>query len=251
MFKFSEVEVSKAIANGTNISCIEDRFVVCRLKKDFIVNTANNRVMFEKDDIVICTGDYDSKEWWLRLLDEQQLKSMSSEDFIKSPTSWLTYDGYKAQCSLDEFKETFEVCDDETKLVESHVKVAKKSYYALNETKDKVRSVEYHYESKESLRQALVSILLIVTGVAGMVCSVILLHGIVKGSVFFTLSVILLGIGLFGVAATSADDEVLSCFKIRNKSKLDEAQKEYDAQLNASAAALNALRSKDGWYTGA
>lgn len=82
-----------------------------------------------------------------------------------------------------------------------------------------------------------------------MVCSAILLHGIVKGSVFFTLSLILLGMGLFGVVATSADDEVLGCFKIRNKTKLDEAQKEYDAQLNANVAALNALRSKDGWYT--
>lgn len=248
MFKFSEVEVSKAIANGTNISCIEDRFVVCRLKKNFIVNTANNRVMFEKGDIVICTGGYDGK-WWLRLLDEQQLKSMSSEDFIKSPTSWLTYDGYKAQCSLDEFKETFEVCDDETKLVESHVKAAKKSHYALNETKDKIYSVKYHYENIESLRQALVSILLIVTGVAVMVCSIILLHNIVNRVVFLLLSWILLGIGLFGVVATSADDEVLGCFKIRNKTKLDEAQKEYDAQLNADVAALNALRSKDGWYT--
>lgn len=248
MFKFSEVEVSKAIAKGTNISCIEDRFVVCRLKKDFIVNTANNKVMFEKGDIVICTGDYDSK-WWLRLLDEQQLKSMPSEDFIKSPTSWLTRDGYKAQCSLDEFKETFEVRDDETKLVESHVKAAKKSHYALNETKNKIYSVKYHYENKESLRQALVSILLIVTGVAGMVCSVILLHNIVNEVVFFILSLILLGIGLFGIVAISYDDEVLDCFKIRNKTKLVEAQKEYDAQLNASAAALNALRSKDGWCT--
>ena len=79
-----------------------------------------------------------------------------------------------------------------------------------------------------------------------MVCSIILLHNIV---VFFTLSLILLGIGLFGIAAASVDDEVLSCFKIRNKTKLDEAQKEYDAQLNANVAALNALRSKDGWYT--
>ncbi len=249
MFKFSEVEVSKAIANGTNISCIEDRFVVCRLKKDFIVNTANNRVMFEKDDIVICTGDYDSKEWWLRLLDEQQLKSMSSEDFIKSPTSWLTYDGYKAQCSLDEFKETFEVCDDETELVESHVKAAKKNHYTLNETKDKIYSIKHHYESKEALRQALVTILLIVAGIAGMVCSFMLLHSIVKEAIFFTLSLILLGIGLFGIVAVSVDDEVFDCFKIRNKIKLDEAQKEYDAQLNASVAALNALRSKDGWYT--
>ena len=213
MFKFSEVEVSKAIATGTNISCIEDRFVVCRLKKDFIVNTANNKVMFEKGDIVICTGDDSGKEWCLRLLDEQQLKSMSSEDFIKSPTSWLTYDGYKAQCSLDEFKETFEVCDDETKLVESHVKVAKKSHYALNETKDKVRSVEYHYENKESLRQALVRILLIATGVTGMVCSAILLHGIVNKVVFFGLSLILLGIGVFGVAAASADVKFLAASK--------------------------------------
>ena len=175
---------------------------------------------------------------------------MSSEDFIKSPTSWLTYDGYKAQCSLDKFKETFEVRDDETELVESHVKAAKKSRYVLDETKDKILSAKYHYENKESLRQALVSILLIVTGVAGMVCSVILLHNIVNEVVFFTLSLILLGIGLFGIVAASVDDEVLGCFKIRNKTKLDEAQKEYDAQLNANVAALNALRSKDGWYTG-
>lgn len=250
MFKFSEIEVSKAIANGTNISCIEDRFVVCRLKKDFIVNTANNRVMFEKGDIVICTGDYSNEKWWLRLLDEQQLKSMSSEDFIKSPTSWLTYDGYKAQCSLDEFKETFEVRDNETELVENHVKAAKKSHYTLNKAENKIHSVKHDYESTEALRQTLVTILLIVAGIAGMICSAILLHSTVIGAIFLALSLTLLGIGLFGIVAVS-DDEVLDCFKIRNKTKLDEVQKEYDAQLNAGAAALNALRSKDGWYTGA
>ena len=249
MFKFSEVEVSKAIANGTNISCIEDRFVVCRLKKDFIVNTAYNRIMFEKGDIVICTGDYSNEKWWLRLLDEQQLKSMSSEDFIKNPTSWLTCDGYKAQCSLDEFKETFEVRDDETELVESYVKAAEKSHNALDETEDKIRSVKHHYKSKEALRQSLVTILLIVAGIAGMLCSGILLHSTIKKAIFYALSLISLGIGLFGIDVVPVDDEVLGCFKIRNKTKLDEAQKEYDAQLNASVAALNNLRSKDGWYT--
>ena len=244
MFKFSEVEVSKAIANGTNISCIKGRFVVCRLKKNFIVNTANNRVMFEKDDIVICTSDYDGKEWWLKLLDEQQFKSMSSEVFIKSPTSWLTCDGYKTQCSLDEFKETFEVCDNETELVESHVKAAKKSHYALNKIKDKIRSIKGDYENKERWRQALAICAITVAGAAS-----VILYIIVKEIIFFILLLIVLGISILGISTASIDDEVLGCFKIRNKTKLDEAQKEYDAQLNASAAALNALRSKDSWYT--
>lgn len=148
MFNLNEVSITKAIKYGTNLSCIKDRTVICRVQKDFVICHNNNEAVLEKDndnevvlekgDVIVCTPCTKG----IFISDEKYIKELSSDDFINKNNFWQ----YCAFCTFEEFKETFEVLETETMALESCINksreyYSKKDYQLLIDAKRKIKNI--------------------------------------------------------------------------------------------------------------
>lgn len=254
MIKFSECSISKVIEYGTNLSCIEGRTIVCKVIKGFVLDT--NNVMFEKGDIVVCRTLGDDK---ISLSEQDYIRGLSSDSFIADyffkGIENIEYDAfyqYKMECSLEKFKETFEVMDEETAALESCIKKSKDSLQSLDKKKLEVSNIQDKYKSKADLRQGVVGAVLGVIGTA--------LFGMTipptdtfLGNLPYPFNCLLCSVGII-MAATggifcifAAEEGAFECFESKNTPLLDKSEEDYKDQHYKAVKELDTFRQQAGW----
>lgn len=259
MIKFSECTISKAIEHGTNLSCIKGRIIVCKVIKDFVVDHDNNIVKFEEGDIIVCSFDMDLNGCKCLLLSEESyIKSLSSISFIKRDEDdfWQ----YKADYSLEQFKETFEVLDEETAALESCIEKSKDCYNFLRDKKTNVYHAQREYQSKANLRQGALGVTLMIVGVATFIAALTAgtsgaFSRYMEKAPFWVAALIALFIfGSLAVGAAlclfvSEGEDTFECFECKKTPLLDKAEEEYEEYRSNTINELDTFRQKIGWLT--
>lgn len=249
MIKFSECTISKAIEHGTNLSCIKGRTIVCKVIKDFVVDHDNNIVKFEEGDIVVCSPNIDinsDKCIGLCLSEESHIKSLSSDSFIRRYDFWQ----YKADCSLEQFKETFEVLDEETAALESCIEKSKNCYNFLWDKKTSVYCVQRKYQSKAKFRQGALGVALLIVGAGTLVavgCN------IEKVPFWIAVLITIFIIGSLVVGAILclflSEEDAFEYFECKKTPLLDKAEEKYKEHRSNTINELDVFRRKIGWKT--
>lgn len=255
------VQFQKAIEHGTNLSCIKGRTIVCKVIKSFVVDHDNNIVKFEEGDIIVCSPDMDlNGDKCLFLSEESYIKSLSSISYIKRDEDdfWQ----YKADCSLEQFKETFEVLDEETAVLESCIEKSKDCYNFLRDKKTNVYHAQREYQSKANLRQGALGATLMIVGVVAFIAvlgvgfsSSAFSHYIDEKTPFWVAALIALFIlGSLAVGAifclfVSEGEDAFECFECKKTPLLDKAEEEYEEYRSNTINELDAFRRKIGWLT--
>lgn len=264
MIKFSECTISKAIEHGTNLSCIKGRTIVCRVIKGFVVAHDNNIVKFEEGDIVVCSPNMDIngagyKCIGICLSEENYIKSLSSDSFIKRDEDdfWQ----YKADCSLEQFKERFEVLDEETTVLESCIEKSKNCYNFLRDKKTSVYCIQRKYQSKANFRQGALGATLLIVGVGTFIatltagCSSNVFSRYMEKAPFWITMLIMVILASLVMGAilgaifcwSLSEEDAFECFVSKKIPLLDKAEEEYKEYRSNTINELDTFRRKIGW----
>ncbi len=266
MFRFNEVEPTKAIENATNLTALSDRAVVCKVKKPFIVNKDNNRIMYEKNDVVVVKG-YDEG---IKVISKEDVIDMSSETTVDNYYSWKSDDEQEVsgfarlmqyadekKMSLSEFRDTFEVNDKETAALEEYLNTAEGSLDDYIEYEKRLDTITNKINDSNDVWNA------VLTLASGTVCIASLLTAILKAliehsyiSIFFgVLAAIFFPLCVFYAAAYDTGERFLpnpiaALANSNRKKEYAKIEKEYESNRVSDTNALNALRRDTGWYVG-
>lgn len=260
MINFSKCAISKAIKYGTNLSCIKGRTIVCKVIKGFVVNYDNNIVMFEKGDIIVCSPNMnidDGRCIGLYLSEEIYIKRLSPDSFIKYVGDEDKGDfwQYKTDCSLEQFKERFEVLDEETAALESCIEKSKKCYDFLMDKKTSVYCVQKKYQSKANFRQGALGVTLLIMGVISYIAvmSGACFSNVLKDNtqvlagvlipMFILVSLLVGGI----LCLFLSEKDIFKCFESKKTPLLDKAEEEYKEHYKNTVYELAVFRRKADW----
>lgn len=267
MYKFSEVEPTKAIANATNLTAIKDRAIVVCLKKNLLVDKGDNKIMFEKGDIAVVTGrsgnhiDILAKSVIEETPSDVDLKKGIWNDLRDAELTGFANVMKKADTAkmdLKEFNETFEILDDQTAILENHIDIAKSKW-----TEYSRKTIECENAKEMKIKKEQTKIvwfgtcwLLLACGLIGLTIWLFCIKQITAGIFSLIPTVIISVLGLWQIASDIENvyDEytfILACIHSKKyEKKLKQVEKEFEDMKKSDAAALNTLRRKEGWYTG-
>lgn len=224
MFEFNKISVIKAIEYGTNLSCIKDRFVVCRVQKNFLISHDNNKIMLEKGDTIVCMPYTNG----LFISDEKHIKELTSDNFINESNFWQ----YSTFCTFKKFKETFEVLEKETMALESCINKSREYYQLLIDAKRKIKNIN---SITENINTAMLCVFFAVF-ITMSVCTLVLRLEI---SFYEILLAIVVFVTIGGFIFVN----------LKGYSLLNKVRAEYDTQKNAITTELDTFREKTGWYS--
>ena len=69
MFEFKNILPSKVLEYGTDMSCLDDKFYVCRVKKNFGINNSENTIVLEAGDIIGMIPRHEDVQWSMLFFD--------------------------------------------------------------------------------------------------------------------------------------------------------------------------------------
>lgn len=116
MYKLSEQPVVRILDEMVNFRPLYHRVAVCKVKAPFSINDIN----YEKGDIVAISGYAKSKISVEYYQDLKKRRSFDIHDRVR---------GDDLSISVDEFRELFELCEDETIKVENMIEQAQSIEY--------------------------------------------------------------------------------------------------------------------------
>ena len=267
MFEFKNVPPSKALEYGTNMSCLDDRLYICCMKKNFVINNDENTVVLEEGDIVVCNNAYNKeygshKHYGIAVRTKNAIMNMTSEDIMDYEMPPRI--GHIPMMSTDDFKQVFEVLDDETESLADCIRFAQaqNNDEKLKAAYEKCDNIRRNYDKKEDRKNNIFNIGLIIAcllGIAGLIalcmkydlinddnCTgarVLSLVGIVLGIVFLIGMWLLLLFGMFN------DEIIITPFSIKNRPLYDAAVKEKNDILNNIYSEIDNVRRKRGWLS--
>lgn len=266
MFRFYDAPPTKALSNATNLSALSNRAVVCKVKKPFIVDKDNNRVMYEKDDVVVVRG-YDGG---VEVISKEDVIDMSSETTVDDYYSWRDYEKQEVsgfarlmqysddkEMSLADFKDTFEVDDKETAALEEYLDIANGSLDNYIEYEKRLDTITNKINASNDVWNA------VSTLVSGVFCVASIITAIFKASVeYWYISLffgVLAAIFFFVCVYYATAYDTGECFlpnpiatlaNGNRKKEYAKIEKEYESKRASDTNALNALRRDSGWYVG-
>ncbi|MBR0542398.1 MAG: hypothetical protein IJK26_09415 [Clostridia bacterium] len=266
MFRFNEVEPTKAIENATNLTALSDRAVVCKVKKPFIVNKDNNRIMYEKDDVVVVRG-YDEG---VKVISKEDVIDMSSETTIDAMYSWRDDDEQEVsgfarlmqyadekKMSLSEFRDTFEVDDNETAVLEKYLNTAESNLSDYLEYEKRLDTITNKINASNDVWNVVSAL------VSGTFCVASIIITILKASVeywyislfFGVLAAIFFLLCAFYMVAYDTGEcflpkPIATLANSNRKKEYAKIKKEYESNRASDTNALNAFRRDTGWYAG-
>ena len=267
MYKFSEVEPTKAIANATNLTAIKGRMVVVRLKKNLLVDKGDNKIMFEKGDIAVVTGrsgdhiDILAKSVIEETPSDVDLKIGIWKDLRDAELTGFVNIMEKADTAkmdLKEFNEVFEILNDQTAILENHIDIAKSKW-----TEYSAKVIEYENAKEMKITKENTKVVwfgtcwfLFACGLIGLTIWLFCIKQITVGILSLIPTTIISILGLWQI--TSEFENIYNEYtfilaRIHSKKyekKLKQVEKEFEDMKKSDAAALNALRCEEGWYTG-
>lgn len=261
MIKFSECTISKAIKNGINLSCLKGRTIVCKVKKGFFaVDHDNNIVKFEKGDIIVCSPNMDTdsgKCIGLCLSEEIYVKRLSPDSFIKYDEDEDEGDfwQYTAECSLEQFKETFEVLAEETAALESCIEKSKSCYKFLIGKKENVYQARDKYLSKANFRQGALGVILITIGVVSyvaLITKICISVAFANNTPLWVFALIMIALAIFMSVGAALilfvnKRDAFECFESKKTPLLDKAEEEYKEHYKNTIYNLAVFRRKADW----
>lgn len=263
MFRFNEVEPTKAIENATNLTALSDRALVCKVKKPFIVNKDNNRIMYEKDDVVVVKGYGEG----VKVISKEDVINMSSETTVDDYYSWRNDDEQEVsgfarlmqyadekKMSLSEFRDTFEVDDNETAILEKYLNTAESNLDDYIEYEKRLYKITNKTNASEDVWNAVLALTSGAAFFASLVTTILkaLEHSYI--SFFFgVLAAIFFILCLFYLIAFDTGDQffpnpVAALANSNHRKEYAKIEKEYESNRVSDTNALNALRKEGGWY---
>lgn len=266
MFEFRNASASKALRHGTNMSCLDDRFYVCRMKKDFVINNDQNTVVLETGDIIVCNNCYnkdygENKVYGIAVRTADDILNMTAKDMMDYDIP--RYLGHIPMMSIDDFKESFDIIDDKTESLTECFRFAcgKKDDEKFEAAKEKCDSVWDMYHKKEYGKNIKLQIIIGLIGILIAIGLIILdilcipvnendptvpqilaLVGVIVGALVFG------GCGLGALFMTLTGD-TLDLIEIKDRPLQDEADKEKKALLQNFYLEINDFRRKRGWLS--
>ena len=241
MFKFADAEISKVVGAGKEITCLLDRYVVCKVKKEVY---AGNAVFEVGDTVICCTCDGRILVTYF-----DSFQKTETSDFLTKCTL-NPYSRYIIECnSMEKFRELFEPLDKETEALEAFMSKVKNSRTELSEAKINVDKAEVHYDKVAKVRQGLTGLIMMLTAIAG-ACAVckFVSEPLANIYVFAFIVMVCIIIGVVGftgmyVLLLSDAEKPLNFFTIHNKPMVKSAEKEYNAEVENHCLKLDDLRA--------
>lgn len=267
MFEFKNILPSKVLEYGTDMSCLDDKFYVCRVKKNFGINNSENTIVLEAGDIIVCHNDYvkdgDSKRYnGIAVSTKSAVMDMTSKNSMDHWTSSCL--GLIPMMSINDFKNSFEVLDDETESLADCICFAQtqKQDEELKAANKKCDNITLRLYLKEERRNYAINIGAIIVCVLGIICLEILCHkyyncpfqdlsftgiigifGITIGLAFFTWT------GLFLFFRVYYEDPFFTPFDGTTQPLQDAAVKEKSNVLNSIYSKIDEYRRERGWLS--
>lgn len=268
MFEFKTAPPSKALAYGTNMSCLDDRLYVCRLNKHFVINNDKNTVVLEEGDIIVCHNAYDKsygsdKKYGIAVSTKNAVMNMTSKDIMDYEMPSRI--GHIPMMSTEDFKQVFEVLDDETESLTDCIRFAQaqNNNEKLTAANEKCDNIRHDYNQKEDRRNNIFNIGLIIICVLGIISLIALAikynlfqdeSGFAEAQILGLLGVILgivllLCMSLFLIFGIVEDETIITPFNIKNRPLYDTAVREKDTILINIHYEIDEYRRKRGWLS--
>jgi hypothetical protein len=266
MFEFKNASASKALRHGTNMSCLDSRFYVCRVKKDFVINNDQNTILLEAGDIIICNNCYDkdygkNKVYGIAVRTTDSMLNMTAKDMMNHDIPLRL--GHIPMMPIDDFKESFDIIDDKTESLTKCFRFAcgKKDDEKFKAAKEKCNSICDMYRKKEHGKNIKLQIIMGLAGILITIGLIVLAVTCVSANEndptalqILTLVGIVMGAFLFGACGiiilwmTSTGD-TLDLIEIKDRPLQDEANKEIDALLQNFYLEIDNFRREHGWLS--
>lgn len=266
MFEFRNASASKALRHGTNMSCLDGRFYVCRVKKDFIINNDQNTILLEAGDIVVCNNCYDknygkNKVYGIAVRTTDDMLNMTSKDMMDHEIPLRL--GHIPMMSIDDFKESFDIIDDKTESLMECFRFAcgKEDDEKFKAAKEKCDSVRDMYHKKEYSKNIKLQIIIGLAGILiaigliilGIMCVPVNENNATALQILASIGIVV-GVLLFGACGvlilwmTFAGD-TLDLIEIKDRPLQDEADKEKGALLQNLYLEIDDFRREHGWLS--
>lgn len=246
MFRFEDAKISKVIETGEKVTCLLDRYAVCKVKKGFSVD---DTVMFEVCDTVICTYDIGDKIEVAYFEDFQKIKMtdfLTEDIFTPYPKHSVTCD------SMETFREIFEPLDNETEAFEAFLSEVKKHRVELSEAKLSLDKAEAHYNKIAAVRQILTALVMLSIAIMGVFAidkimpALSTAEQVYKNAFLLITSTIIGFMGFMGifVGLLLCIRDPFNCFTVRHQPMIEKAEKLYNAEVENRCLELTNLKTR-------
>lgn len=123
MYNINELPASKLLAmEGAELEMLRGRAAVCKLKKDLIIND----IVLEKGEKVVCSYDFAGDGWEKIYISEAEwLKRKTTAELFSKGVVAIYWGHYSHVITLQEFRDCFEILDEESEIVTKHIRASK------------------------------------------------------------------------------------------------------------------------------
>ena len=251
MYKLDSLPASKALEmEGVTLrGLLDNRIVVCRLKKDFI---PERKLVLEKGDVVVCTYDgvygvSPNTHERIHISEKTWLQNRTSAEILDNKYQIVASDWW--QCDIpvtfQEFKEYFEILEEDSEVVSRHYKMSEDSINKRQKLNGQLHDIVEEANKMFSIQAAVFAVPM------GVGFFMMIYSGVCENVTALIIGGVLVLLGLAGVFASVCDYPVchLVGHKCKAEIKYDETKKKYDAEKTDSIIRLDEIRRKDGWLT--
>ena len=244
MYNINELPASKLLAmEGAKLEMLRGRAVVCKLKKELIIADS----VLEKGEKVVCSYDFAGDGWEKIYISETEwLKHKTTAELFSKGMVAINWAHYSHVITLQEFRDCFEILDEESEIVTKHIQASEEEICRLKEINGERNSI------KEEAEECVGNATWIQTGV----CCLLFIAAFLVAAIFHNLTLGIIAILLVLAAMASAVNAItadtpfllfLSRKYKKAKKEYEDLCKRYDDKEEKAAEYLDNVRRKDGW----
>lgn len=243
MYNINELPASKLLAmEGAKLEMLRGRAVVCKLKKELIIADS----VLEKGEKVVCSYDFAGDGWKKIYISEAEwLKHKTTAELFSKGMVAINWAHYSHVITLQEFRDCFEILDEESEIVTKHIQASEEEICRLQEINGERNSIKE--EAEEYMGSA---ITFQVVYSCMFFFAAFIMAALRSDLVSGIIATLLTCTSIIGIINSLSDNPFLLSLSRKYKKAKKEYEdlcKRYDDKKEKAAEYLDNIRRKDGW----